>query len=138
VSLLVLLIVLFVGVRTEVQGPPQRETKVVLETNGGPRQVALRNYEYIPPRITYIRPGESVAITVSSSYHVRRSLVVRSWRCRRRVAQRLTLEAGRRWWRIPHLTENVYEVDVKAGRVRGILGLAVGEFARDDVPYVRC
>jgi hypothetical protein len=138
VSLVCLLIALLFGVRPEVQAPTQRETQVVLRTNGGPQQVALRNYEYIPPRVTYTRPGERVSITVSGSYHVRRVLVVRSWRCRQRVLRRLTLEPGRKWWRIPHLAENVYEVDVKAGTVGGVLGLAIGEFAQDDLPHVRC
>jgi hypothetical protein len=113
------------------------EVPIQLATNGGPRQVALRRPSYTPDRVTYLLPGDLVSITVKGSFRVRRNLIVRSWRCRGRVVARVTLPPGQKWWHIPRLETKVYELDVTAGRAKGVLGMVVGENS-DDAPYVRC
>jgi hypothetical protein len=52
---------------------------------------------------------------------------------------KVLLRGGRKWWRIPRLSKygKVYEVDVVAGRLQGVLGVQVGD-GLDTLDLVRC
>src|SRR2546430_5715394 len=139
-GLLLLLLLALVGLGTGNHGPASAPgapahgggtVPIVLRTDsaGGPTQEAVKRWSYVPRAVTYVRAGGRVAIEVGRSYQLRRMLLVRSWRCRSSVVMKVVLPGGRKWWRIPQLSKygKVYEVDVVAGRLRGVLGVQVGE-----------